>query len=202
MEWIQHATGALPDGYRDIGSKYLIKDNSITSAHFLFQAFISRGRGLHEGALRGIECDNPHGTFPLIRTYVELVGTLLYCVKNATYIDVLMQTGPHKDRGKKSFEAMLDAIKIEAPGMKAIYKNLSEYSHFRELAIYNVQTPNSDATENFTWTDKPHWRAESDFKIACAQLAELQEALLLVLDEFGEKYLVNFSEDRIIGKFH
>lgn len=200
-EWIQYAAGACPDGYRKVASKFLINGAPFTSAHFLFQAFVSRGRGLHEGSLREIVFDNPHGSLPLNRAFVELIGTLLYCLKHPFYIDVLMQNGPEKARGRKSFEAILDAVKNEAPGMKHIYKNLSEYSHFRELAIYNVQTPSDDGSSGTSWTDNPHWRSESHFRIACSQLAELHTAFLLILEDFGDKYLVNFPKSRIIGSF-
>jgi hypothetical protein len=39
------------------------------------------------------------------------------------------------------------------------------------------------------WTDRPHWRSEREFHIACAQTEELIELLLGALREFGEKYL-------------
>ena len=200
-EWIRYARGSLVEGCREVATKYLLKGKPFTTAHMLFQAFISRARGLHAGSLREIEFDNPHGVFPLNRAFLELTGTLLYCLKKPHYIDVLMQSGSEKARGRKSFEAILYATKEEAPGMKHIYKDLSEYSHFRELAIYNVQTPRDEDSGRISWTDEPHWRSDNDFKVACSQVAELQEAFVLILEEFGQKYLVNFPEEQIIGWF-
>lgn len=200
-EWINYARGSLTEGCRTVGSKYLLKGEPFTTAHMLFQAFISRARGLHEGSLREIEFNNPHGVFPLTRAFVELTGTLLYCLKKPHYIDVLVQSGSDKAKGRKSFEAILSATRKEAPGMKYIYKNLSEYSHFREIAIYNVQTPRDEDSGRISWTDGPHWRSDHDFKVACSQVAELQEAFVLLLEDFGQQYLVNFSEEQIIGRF-
>ena len=201
-DWLNFAQGDLPKAYTNLASARFAIGAPKSSAHILYQSFVSKGRGLHEGSYREIVANNPHGVFPLNRAFLELVSLLLYSIRNPYYIDVLTGAGPNRSRAKKKFQAIFDAIKDEAPGMKDAYKELSDYSHFGALAVYNVHVPEGEEILRRTsWTDAPRWSSEDDFRIACSQLSELHVELIAGLGTFSEKYLNGYPGVTIIGEF-
>lgn len=180
-ECLRLAGEGCPAGYTKVAREAL-DSSGLTSGLMLLMAMVSRARGLHEAIIRELERDNPHAVLPLTRAWVELVTIALYCLKKPNYIAVLLNG--HRDSnvgGRKSFEAMFNAVREDASGLKNIYGELSEYTHFGPLAIYNVHRVGSEVDRTITWTDAPHWRNDTHFKVACAQAAELAEVALVVL---------------------
>jgi len=190
-EWLEYAIGKLPNNYIDLGKIVLKEQIKTQHAHLLYFAFISRGRGLHEGVVDQIKRNNPHCVFPLNRAFVELMAYLIYCNSNPHYIDVMLQLGPEKNRAKKSMTAIQDSIVKTAPGLKKVYDTLSRYTHFNETGIYNTISFSDDAQTKILWTNSPRWKNESDFKVACSQIHDLSVAFTDYMNEFAQKYLLS-----------
>lgn len=150
----------------------------------LFMSFVSRTRGLHEGALREVIAGNPHSALPLLRAWSEVVALAIYVGKNPSYAGSLMNEPQSGGPGRKSFQAIFAGIKDEAPNMKAVYQELSDYSHFGSLGVWNAHRLIDDEGRT-DWTDAPRWRDEHHFKTACAQAHEIAVAGQHYLDRLG-----------------
>lgn len=74
-------------------------------------------------------------------------------------------------------------MRDDAAQLKPVYRELSEYSHFDSLAVWNAHSLVGDRT--VSWTDAPRWRDMEHFQVACAQAHELAVASLDVLDRLG-----------------
>ena len=57
--------------------------------------------------------------------------------------------------------------------MKAVYAQLSDYSHFGSLGVWNVHSIDPDDDRVIRWSDVPQWRNEDHFKTACGLSREL-----------------------------
>ena len=183
------ASEGCPKDYSKIAQEYFEIRSDIFPESMVFFACISRARGLHEGIFNAILKNNPHATFPLIRAYAELITVIIYSLKKPNYLSRLSGIGLESGRGTVPFGQMFEEISDEAPGMASVYHQLSEYSHFRELAIYNVHKTDETNPFKFSWTDTPNWKSEKEFYIACAQLRELSIA--------GRTYLRRFNTELI-----
>ncbi|PPF44835.1 hypothetical protein C5B85_08825 [Pseudoclavibacter sp. AY1F1] len=168
-----------------MAKRHMSKQTTLTAEFMLFGSFVSRMRGLHEGVTREIVNNNPHAVLPLIRAWVETITIGLYVLRNPGYAKFLME-GPGDSRpAKKSFQAMFHAVRDDAGQLEPVYRQLSEYSHFGPLAIWNAHSLDDQDERRVTWTDAPRWRDEQHFQIACAQAAELAAAGLRTLDALG-----------------
>lgn len=172
-ECLRLAGEGCPTAYTSIARDALAQ-GQLTHGLMLLMAMVSRTRGLHEAILRELDHSNPHAVLPLMRAWVELATINMYAVKRPRYIGVLLSGVRSKDAGaRKSFTSMFAAIRDDAAGLADIYQQLSEYTHFGPLAIYNVHTVTGK--NSVTWQDAPHWRNDSHFRVACAQTRELAE---------------------------
>lgn len=199
-ECLRRATAGCPSVYTAIAREAL-SDGTLTQARLLFMAMVSRARGLHEGIVRELSNDNPHAVLPLKRAWAELIAIMLYTLRKPAYIFVLLSDPKDRDAPKrKSFEAIFHAVREDAEQMRLVYGELSEYSHFGLLAIYNVHSIAVEDDRTTVWTDVPRWRDERHFKAACAQAAELAEACEHALRSMGD--LVRPVADKdVVGSF-
>ncbi len=186
---IARARHGCPKSYTAIARKHMTKTPYITPGFMLFGSFVARTRGLHEAVVREIEENNPHGVLPLIRSWVEVVTIAMYVIKKPAYAQYLMEGPGANTPAKKSFEAMFHAVKDEAGQLRLVYGQLSDYSHFGPLGVWNSHSIEDDRTGAVPWTDVPHWRDERHFQIACAQAHELAVASLHYLDLLGDLLL-------------
>lgn len=182
-----------PKGYSEIAKKHMTGQEDLSTAFMLFGSFVSRMRGLHEGVVREISASNPHAAFPLIRAWVETITIALYVLRNPTYVEYLLY-GPGENRpGKKSFEAMFHAVREDASQLKLVYRELSDYSHFGSLGVWNAHSLDDEEEKKketkkgriVSWTDSPRWRDNRHFQVACAQAYELAVGGLDALDRLG-----------------
>lgn len=186
---IDRARHGCPRVYTAIARKHMTKTEHLTPEFMLLGSFVARVRGLHEAVVREIEADNPHAVLPLIRSWVEVVTIAMYVIKKPAYAQYLME-GPGKNTpAKKSFEAMFHAVKAEAGQLRQVYGQLSDFSHFGPLGVWNSHSIEYDLTRTVLWTDVPRWRDERHFQIACAQAHELAVASLHYLDLLGDLLL-------------
>lgn len=182
---IELASDRCPAGYTSIAKRHLADMANMSTGTMLFMAFTSRMRGLHEGVVREIVASNPHAALPLIRAWAEVITIGLYVSRNPQYVEFLLH-GPGENRpGRKSFEAMFHAVKEDAEQLRLVYGELSEYSHFGPLAVWNVHSIEDEAERIVTWTDVPHWRDDTHFQVACAQAHELAAAGRDCLERLG-----------------
>lgn len=189
------AAVGCPKAYTAIAKRHMKGQEHLTPNLMLFGSFVSRMRGLHEGIVREISAGNPHAVLPLERAWAEVVALAIYIVKNPSYALALLNDPRDGGPGRKSFAAIFDAIKDEAGNMKAVYRQLSDYSHFGSLGVWNAHSIDSDEDRTISWTDVPRWRDDSHFKVACAQARELALAGQHYLDQLGQ-VLVSSSKPR------
>ena len=182
---LELATHGCPTQYTAIAKEHMASVTQVTQGFLLFGSVVSRMRGLHEGVVREIMADNPHAVLPLTRSWVEIITITMYLLRNPGYAEFLLH-GPGEGRpGKKSFEAMFHAVKDDAPGLKLVYRQLLDFSHFGKLGVWNAHTVEDEKQRIVTWTDVPRWKDDRHFRIACAQAHELAVAGLQCLDELG-----------------
>lgn len=174
--------------YTEIARAAMADASSMQVAHMAFMAFVARARGLHEAIVREIRHENPHAVFLLLRSMAELATIILYTNQNPSYIDTVVGVGPGKFQ-RRSFQAMFDALRGQAPGLKAVYAHLSDYSHMGHAGVANAMTPTDEETQFVEWTDRPHWRSANDFRVACALTEEVVEMVHAGLREFGSLHL-------------
>ena len=185
------ASGGCPEDYTAIARESLRSIQDLAPETLVFMAMLSRARGIHEGVLQALKSDNPHAALPLLRAFTELVAVLYYCLNKPAYVSRLSRTGPGSEKGYSKFSQMFDEISDILPGMKAVYSELSKFTHFEELAVYNVHTIEDVSDRSISWTDVPRWKSEDEFRIACAQLSELSEAVRHGLRRFAAEILCN-----------
>lgn len=182
---LELAAYGCPRAYTQIAKKHLESAKYATEGSLLFSSVVSRMRGLHEGIVREIMANNPHAVLPLIRAWVEVITITMYLLRNPRYIDFVLH-GPGDGRPrKKSFEAMFHAVKDDAEQLRVVYGQLSDYSHFGLLGVWNAHSIEDDEQGIVSWTDAPRWRDENHFRIACAHAHELAVAGQHYLDELG-----------------
>lgn len=182
---IARAAEGCPSRYTEVAKRHLFGTTDMSVGSMLFESFVSRLRGLHEGVVREIAASNPHSALPLIRAWVEVVTIGLYVLRHPTYVDFLAHRPSADGPARKSFEAMFHAVREDASQLKLVYRQLSDYSHFASLAVWNAHSID-DAEQGMTsWTDVPRWRDERHFQIACAQAHELASASFETLDRLG-----------------
>lgn len=182
--WALAARGC-PKAYTAIAKRHMAGREYLTAPMMLFGSFVSRMRGLHEAILREIRANNPDGTFPLLRAWSEVVALAIYVTKKPAYMEALMIDPKEGGPGRKSFGAIFAAIRDEAGNMKAVYAQLSDYSHFGSLGVWNAHSIDPDDDRIVRWSDVPQWRNEDHFKTACGLTRELAIAGQHYLNELG-----------------
>lgn len=142
-----------------------------------FFSILSRVTGLHAAIYREIRESNSHAVFPLMRAFAEAVVLVIYVIDHPQYVSALIQRPREAATGtpkRKSLQALINYASKEAPGFKAVYSELSEFTHFGATAMWASHELGSDLT-TWTWSSGPRWRGNQGF-VACAQLIELADA--------------------------
>lgn len=137
-------------------------------------SMITRSQGLHDAIVREIAQGNPHAVFPLIRAFAESVVLAHYVSDHPEYVKALIDHPRNSGKDgprRKTIQALIAYAKDHAPGMKDVYAELSEATHFGSTAMWASVTP--EEGEHFTWASSPRWRSDEQALIACAQTLEL-----------------------------
>ena len=177
------AAHGCPEAYTAIARRHILGRSGLSTDMMLFMSFVSRMRGLHEGTVRELAAGNPHTVLPLTRAWAEVVALAIYVGKHPTYAETLINGPRHGGPGLKSFQAIFAAIKDEAANMKAVYGQLSDYSHFGSTGVWNAHR--LDDNGQISWTDTPRWRDQTEFQAACARAHEIAVAGQSYLDRLG-----------------
>jgi hypothetical protein len=109
------------------------------------------------------------------------------------YIDALTSR-PKEQKpgapGRKSMQALINYASSHASGMKLVYAELSEATHFGSTAMWMAHSIDNDGEAGaFSWTSYPRWKSEDQALIACAQILELTQAMDYYLREFFERHV-------------
>ena len=166
----------------------------VTLATLFWFSMITRSEGLHGAIAREIREGNPHAVFPLVRAFAEAVVIVVYVIDHPHYIQLLTARPselPKEGPKRKSVQSLINYAAKHAPGMKAVYAELSEATHFGAIAMWAAHDVEDEDTGNFgmSWTSYPRWRSDEQALVACAQTLELAEAMTFFLREFFERHV-------------
>ncbi|MCA2302727.1 hypothetical protein JF770_04085 [Mycobacterium intracellulare] len=147
----------------------------------LLGGLVTRGIGLHDGAVAALGADNPFAAFTLIRSLAENAAALLYATDRPTTVDrVLGLDGHPLPVGK------LTAYANQSPrfgAFKDVYSELSQYAH---PGAKGFSASMSLSGNNFRWSGTPAFRLGNDFLMACAWIVELAGANSHFIVEFAD----------------
>ena len=186
------------DRYTSIGSLLLGRDGlGLTPAVLFFFAMLARAEGLHQAIAREIEAENPHAVFPLVRAFAESVTLLVYVIDHPNYIPLVMDRARDLPKGgpkRKSIQALIAHATPHASGLKDVYADLSEATHFGSLAMWTSMTvddedPPEGSIATFSWSSRPQWKSDKQGLIACAMTLELAEGMDAYLRRFAVRHL-------------
>lgn len=185
------------DRYLEVGKLMmpLGEGMPMTLGTMFWFSMISRSEGLHQAIAREIRAGNPHAAFPLIRAFAEAVVLVIYVGDHPQYIDVLTSRAselPKQGPKRKSIQALINYASRHAPGMKAVYAELSEATHFGAIAMWASHSIEGDDESGYrtSWTSYPRWRDDEQAMVACAQTLELAEAMEHFLRRFAAVHVL------------
>lgn len=160
---------------------------------------IKRATGLHRGVVEGVRESNPHATFPLLRSYIELVILVAYVLHRPDYIQAVMTDPAEWQRGmpkRKGTQALMAVAAREFPTISAPYDELSDMGHFGSAAMWSAFTPDEIESEiadpekrTIEWTNIPSWRHPDDPLKAAAHLLEFTEGFTRTVNAMTDRYL-------------
>jgi hypothetical protein len=181
------------DRYVDVGTMLLPLEGGmdLTLPVMFWFSMITRSQGLHEAIAREIAAQNPHAAFPLIRAFAESVLLVIYVTDHPAYVEALIDRPRNRTGatpGRKTIQALISYARGHAPGMKDVYAELSEATHFGATAMWASVIPEEDG--HISWASAPRWRSDEQALIACAQTVELADAMTHLLRQFGKRHVL------------
>lgn len=183
------------DRYRRVGEVAVGAELTMAMPTLFWLSMLSRAEGLHQAIAREIRAGNPHAVLPLIRAFAETVTLLIYVVDHPGHAEVVGSRPSELPKGgpkRKSMQALINYASKHAPGMKTVYAELSEATHFGALAMWASHSLEGDEESGFTlsWASAPRFRSDAQTLVACAQTLELAQAMDHYLREFAERHLL------------
>lgn len=167
----------------------------MTMPYMFWTSMLARSQGLHEAIAREARMANAHAVFPLLRSFVEAVALVIYVLDHPDYVDVLTvrpsEIAPG-GRRRKSPQALIAYASKQAPGMKDVYAELSEATHFGAIAMWASWSiaEEEEGSRRVLWSNEPRWRSEQQALIACAQTLELADAMIVYLGQFRDRHIL------------
>lgn len=185
------------DRYLNIGKQLLPFGSTgrpMTYTTLFWFSVITRSQGLHGAIAREIRMSNPYAVFPLMRAFFEALVLVIYVNDHPAYVELLTSSPrdlPKDGPKRKSIQALISYASKHAPGLKNVYAELSEATHFGAIAMWTPHTiadEDRDSRETI-WTHYPRWRSDKEALIACAQILELAEAMEAHLSQFYARHI-------------
>jgi hypothetical protein len=186
------------DRYTGVAEPLLGREGfALTYPVLFFFSMISRAEGLHQAIAREIESQNPHAVLPLIRALAESVTLLIYVIDHPEYVEVVAERPGKRPKGapqRKGMEKLIQYASSHAPGLRHVYRELSEGTHFGSIAMWmsmriEDEEPPPGMIGTFSWESAPRWRSEEQALIACATTLELADAMEAYLRRFAAIHL-------------
>lgn len=189
--------------YLDVGRPVLGVGSGLplTMPTLFWFSMLARVQGLHSAIAREIRVGNPHAVFPLIRALVEAVVLVIYVTDHPKYVEVLTTRAselPKSGPRRKSIQWLINYASKDAAGIKDVYADLSEMTHFGSLAMWTSHRPEQQDGA-FSWSSGPRWRDDEQALIACAQTLELADEMVTLLEAFRDRYVLPKSP-RVAGQ--
>ena len=157
------------------------RDSSFGPAPLLLGGLITRGIGLHEGAIAALETNNPFSAFTLIRSLAENAASLLYAVEHPTKIERILGLDGNRPMAIGKITSYANGSK-RFGAFQLVYSQLSEYAHPLSKSITASASMDD---EKFRWSGTPAFRPGNDFLMACVWLIELAGANADLIVEFA-----------------
>ncbi|MGA8744580.1 MAG: hypothetical protein WB507_01795 [Solirubrobacterales bacterium] len=165
----------------------------LTLLVMFWQSMISRSEGLHQAIVREARRANPHAVFPLIRALAEALVVVMYVQDHPDYVNALTVRASEIPKGsqrRKTMQALINYALKQRPGMKMVYAELSEATHFGATAMWMPHSIESEEERLTSWSSGARWRSDEEALIACAWTLELADAMEIALRQFAERYVL------------
>src|ERR1700682_1488545 len=165
--------------------------HGMTFVHVFALSAVVRAIGLHEAITASVKSSNPHSTFPLLRTYLEVGIVTCYVADNPDYAKVLSGRPElvEASRRRKSSQALVDVAAKRHPGIKAAWDELCEATHMGAPAFWMPWVIDDEATRSTTVASWPRWRSPDQPLIACAHGLEFCDLVCVELSRIKDAYL-------------
>lgn len=173
-------------------------DIPLSTLWMFWLSMLSRAEGLHGAIAREVKEHNPHAVFPLIRAFAEAVVLVIYVADHPTYVETLTVREREIPKGapkRRSMQALISHASRVAPGMKAVYEDLSEVAHFGAAAMWTAHRVDLEE-QLLRWTSDPAWKSDEQALIACAQTLELAEAMEVALHNLAVRHILPTARRR------
>ncbi|MEE3753815.1 hypothetical protein [Mycobacterium intracellulare] len=157
------------------------RGQAFSTAVALLGGLVTRGIGLHNGAVAALGADNPFAAFTLIRSFAENAAAILYATDHPTVVDRVLGLDGHPIPVGR-----LTAHANQSPrfgAFKDVYSELSQYAHPGAKGFSASMSINGN---NFRWSATPAFRLGNDFLMACAWIVELSGANSHLIVEFAD----------------
>jgi hypothetical protein len=165
----------------DAAANAFDRGQGFSPAVALLGGLVTRGIGLHEGAVASLEADNPFAAFTLIRSLAENAAAILYATDHPETVErMLGLDGYPLPVGRLTAHATQSS---RFGGFKDVYSELSHYAHPGAKGFAASISTNGN---KFRWSGTPAFRPGNDFLMACAWIVELAVANSHLIIEFAE----------------
>ena len=133
---------------------------------------LSRAQAFHDGALNGVQHDNPFASATLIRAYSETVAALIWIQAKPGDLPKFSHAAPKREAvpiGK-----LVNFARTQSDGFKGIYDQLSGFAHPTSAGgLSGVKSVAEDGTT--TWQSRASFRTDDDVIHMCLWILELAE---------------------------
>jgi hypothetical protein len=187
--------------YVEIGAMLLPLESGMPSTlqSLFWMSMITRSEGLHQAIARECKNANPYAVFPLIRAFAEAVVLVFYVNDHPQYVRTLIVPERELPKGgpkRKTIKALISYASEHAPGMEAVYRELSEATHFGSTAMWIAHKSEGRGEEGLrtSWSSEPRWRSDEEALIACAMALEIADAMDAVLRAFTRRHVLPLRE--------
>jgi hypothetical protein len=154
-----------------------------TTANLLLLGLAARGLGLHDGAVHGLETDNPFAAFTLTRAYAENAATFLYAIDKPETIDRLFGLHERSISLPTVTNHAMQSPTTRFGDFRAVYHSLSAYAHPMPESI--LASGINVGENGLQWRSGPAFKSDDEFLFASAWIVEFAVANADLLEEFA-----------------
>lgn len=182
------AARAARDRIPEPARRVLGSADDLTLLTMVFQGFVARAQGLHEGSVQMIEAGNPHAAFTLLRAYAENAAAILYAMDHPNVAHHWWDPEGHGIKVGK----ITNHAATRFGGFKDIYDQLSKFAHPQAKGLLASTTIADEEEGTMEWSSAPRFKRLEDQMIAYGWAVELAEASRHLLYEFAKKYRLGY----------
>jgi hypothetical protein len=163
----------------------------LTFLHAFALSAVVRAIGLHAAITASVRSSNPHSSFPLLRTYLEVGIVACYVADNPKYAEVLAGRPElvEGSRQRKSSQALIDVAARRYPGIKGAWDELCEATHMGAPAFWIPWIIEDAPSRSTTVASWPRWGTPEQPFIVSAQSLECCAIVCVELSRIKDAYL-------------